>query len=382
MIASRVAGASIRGILYQLLLIGAVLALAAFLIDNTLANLAQRGIATGFAFLSREAGFQIGDRLISYAPDNSYRRAFLVGLLNTLLVAGTGIVATTILGTLIGIARLSSNWLIRKLASLYVETLRNVPLLLQLIVWWDLLRISAPDPHQAWQPIPGFFISNRGIAFPAPVRDPAYLWCLMALLIGILGAIVILRRRRRDMATERRGDFLLATGLVLGLPLLTFLLAGAPLHVERPVLERFNFAGGIVLSPEFATLVLGLSFYTASFVAEIVRGGILAVGRGQREAALALGLRQSQVLRFVILPQALRLIIPPMTSQYLNLTKNSSLAVYIGYREVTSIGYTTANQTGQSIESIGLIMTVYLTISLTISLAMNLYNRRIALVIR
>jgi general L-amino acid transport system permease protein len=375
---------AVRAALYQLALVGGVVAVGAFLIHNTLQNLARQGIATGFAFLHSEAAFQIGERLIDYSPASSYGRAFLVGLLNTLLVAAIGIVLATILGTLVGIARLSTNWLIRKLASVYVETLRNVPVLLQLIVWWDLLHVSAPSPRQAWQPLPDVFVSNRGIAFPVLAWQPEYSWMALAAALGIAAAIAVARwAHRRQMATGRQFPVLAVAAALILLPaLLVFVATGMPLHPDVPALRGFNFIGGVTASPEFAALVIGLTAYTASYIAEIVRGGILAIGRGQSEAAAALGLRRGRTLRLVVLPQALRIIVPPLTSQYLNLAKNSSLAVAIGYPDLTSIGNTTGNQTGQSIEAIAIAMSVYLAISLSISLVMNWYNRNIRLVER
>jgi general L-amino acid transport system permease protein len=375
---------SVRAAIYQIVLVGVVLAIGAFLVHNTLENLARQGIATGFGFLEREAAYQIGEKLIPYSPASSYGRAFVVGLLNTLLVAAIGVVLATILGTLIGIARLSTNWLIRKLATVYVETIRNVPVLLQLIVWWDLLHVSAPSPRQAWQPLPNVFVSNRGVALPVLAWDSAYSWMAATAVLGVLAAVLVGRwAHRRQMATGRQFPvFGIALALILLPPLAIFAVAGMPLRPDVPALQRFNFAGGVTLSPEFAALVIGLSVYTASFIAEIVRAGILAIGRGQSEAAAALGLRRGRALRLVILPQALRVIVPPLTSQYLNLTKNSSLAVAIGYPDLTSIGNTTGNQTGQSIEAIAIAMSVYLAFSLSISLLMNWYNRRISLVER
>jgi general L-amino acid transport system permease protein len=310
--------------LLQVAVVAAVVALGAYLVHNTLVNMARAGIATGFSYLGREASFEIGEKLIAYTPADSYARALLVGLLNTLLVAGLGIVLATVLGTAVGIARLSRNWLLRTLALCYVEALRNLPLLLQLILWWDLLRVSAPPPRQAWQPLPGVFVSVRGIAFPVP-------------------------------------HF-------------------APLGWDWPHLAQFNFTGGGSISPEFAALLLGLVTYTAAFIAEIVRSGIEGVSRGQGEAAAALGLRRGQALRLVILPQALRIIVPPMLNEYLALTKNSSLAIAVGYPELMSITNTTLNQTGQAVEAIAIMMAIYLAISLATSLTMNWYNRRIAYV--
>lgn len=374
----------VRGVVFQILFVAALLALGAFLVHNTLVNLRRQNIATGFGFLGREAAFGIGESLIDYSPADTYARAFLVGLTNTLYVAALGIVLATILGTVMGLARLSSNWLVARLAQIYVETFRNIPLALQLFFWWGLLRVSAPSPRQAWRPLPDFFISNRGIACPVPQADPVHPWMGAALVVGIVATWVIARWARRRQARTGLSFPSVWTGLalVLGLPLAVFIAAGAPLHLDAPALRGFNFSGGVTLSPEFAALLIGLVVYTASFIAEIVRAGILAVSWGQTEAAMALGLTQGQRMRLVVLPQALRVIVPPMTSQYLNLTKNSSLAVIIGYPDLVSVANTTINQTGQAVEGIAMIMAVYLAISLAISLAMNLYNRAVALVER
>jgi general L-amino acid transport system permease protein len=375
---------TVRGIAYQVLFVAMVIAVGWFLVHNTLVNLGRQNIATGFGFLGREASFAIGESLIAYAPSDTYARAFLVGLINTLYVAVLGIVLATVLGTLIGIARLSRNWLVAKLSLVYVETFRNIPLALQLLFWWSLLRAGAPPPRQAWRPLPGFFVSNRGVEFPVPQSNPAHFWIFLALAVGIAGAFGVSRwAKRRQMASGAQfPSGWVGAGLVVGLPLLVFLAAGAPLVLDSPALKGFNFAGGGSVSPEFTALLLGLTIYTASFIAEIVRAGILSVSWGQTEAALALGLRPGLTMRLIVLPQALRVIIPPITSQYLNLTKNSSLAVIIGYPDLVSIANTTMNQTGQAVEGITLIMAVYLAISLTIALAMNLYNRSVALVER
>jgi general L-amino acid transport system permease protein len=375
---------AIRGIVLQVLFVAAVLALGAFLVHNTVVNLRRQNIASGFGFLDREAAFGIGESLIAYSPADTYARAFLVGLVNTLYVAGLGIVLATILGTVMGMARLSSNWLIRKLAQIYVETFRNIPLLLQLFFWWGLLRESAPAPRQAWQLLPDVFVSNRGVVFAVPNPDPAYRWMFLAFCIGLLVTFGIFRwaRQRQARTGQQFPTGWVGLGLIVGLPLAVFLIAGAPLTLDRPGLKGFNFAGGYGVSPEFAALLLGLVIYTGTFIAEIVRAGILAVSWGQTEAAMVLGLKPGQRMRLIVLPQALRVIVPPMTSQYLSLTKNSSLAVAIGYPDLVSIANTTINQTGQAVEGIAMIMAVYLTISLIISALMNLYNRAVALVER
>lgn len=375
---------AVRGVVYQIIFVAAVVALVAFFVHNTLFNLSRRNIATGFGFLSREAGFDVGEKLIPYTPADTYARAFLVGLTNTLHVALLGIVFASVLGTLMGLARLSSNWLVRKLAQVYVETFRNIPLLLQLFFWWGLLNKMAPGPRQAWQILPGVFVSNRGVAYPVPVGSPADKWVGLAFLAGIV--LTLIARRwgisRQAVTGQPFRAAWVGLGLIVGLPVITFFLAGAPLALDVPALQGFNFSGGSTMSPEFAALLIGLVVYTGAFVAEIVRAGILAVSWGQSEAAMALGLRSGQRMRLVVLPQALRVIIPPMTSQYLNLTKNSSLAVAIGFPDLVSVANTTLNQTGQALEGIAMIMGVYLFISLSIALAMNLYNRAVALVER
>ena len=374
----------VRGIFLQILFVAVLAAIVAFLAHNTVVNLRQRGIAGGFGFLGGEASFGIGESLIEYSPADTYWRAFLVGLTNTLYVSAIGIVLATIVGTVMGLARLSSNWLVAKLAQIYVETFRNIPLALQLLFWWGLLRGAAPPPRQAWEPLPDVFVSNRGISFPVPREDPAHFWMLVALVVGVAAAWAIARwARERQMRTgEQFPSGWTGLGLIVGLPLTVFLAAGAPLQLDVPALRGFNFSGGIVFSPEFAALLIGLVIYTGSFIAEIVRAGILAVSWGQSEAAMALGLTAWQRMRLIVLPQALRVIVPPMTSEYLSLTKNSSLAVIIGYPDLVSIANTTMNQTGHAVEGIAMIMAVYLAISLVISLVMNLYNRAVALVER
>jgi general L-amino acid transport system permease protein len=321
-------GRRARAIFIQLVLIASVVALGAHLVGNALDNLEQRGIAVGFGFLGNEAGFAISETPIDFSPTDTYARAFAVGLLNTLKVSGIGIVLATLMGVIIGIARLSSNWLVAKLAAVYVETLRNLPLLLQLFFWYGLF-LALPAPGEAINPVAGVFLSSRGLWLPAVSWDPQE--------------------------------------------------AGGGFGIDWPQLEGFNFTGGIELTPEFAALLIGLTTYTAAFIAEIVRAGIMAVPRGQIEAAEALGLRPGLVMRLVILPQGLRLMVPPCTSQYLNLAKNSSLAVAIGYPDLVSISNTSINQTGQAIEGVAIIMAVYLSISLAISAVMNWYNGRIAL---
>jgi general L-amino acid transport system permease protein len=371
---------NVRAVLYQITMIAIIVATGWYLVSNTLANLASRNIATGWGFLRLESGFGISEHPIEFSPASTYARAFAVGLLNTLKVSALGIVLATILGTLLGIARLSSNWLLAKFASAYV----NIPLLLQLFLWYGMLNVGAPATRQAAQPLPGVFFSNRGLRYPVPVEDPIHAIMGVLFLLGCVAAYFWYRwgRRRQEETGKPYALVLPSLGCILGIPLLAFLVAGAPLTLDVPELRGFNFEGGAELSPEFMALLFGLVVYTAAFIAETVRAGILAVPKGQTEAANALGLRGGFILRLVVLPQALRVIVPPTTSQYLNLTKNSSLAVGIGYPDVVSIANTTINQTGQAIEGIAMIMAVYLTISLTISAFMNWYNRWIALVER
>ena len=375
----------VRQLVYQAALVVALVFAFWWVANNVAVNLRRQNIASGFDFLGRTAGFDVSQSLIEYSNSSSYGRAFLVGLLNTLLVAGLGIIFATIIGVIVGIARLSSNWLIARLATVYVEVLRNLPLLLQLFFWYFAVLKGLPGPRQSYTLPGGGFFNVRGLYLPAPVPQPGFGLVAGALLLGVIGAVgVAVWARRRQMDTGQPFPVLRAAlALVVGLPLIVFLAAGMPMTVQYPELKGFNFQGGIVVLPELMALLLGLSFYTASFIAEIVRSGILGVPKGQTEAASALGLTRARSLRLVILPQAMRIIIPPLTSQYLNLTKNSSLAVAIGYPDFVSVFTgTVLNQTGQAIEVILMTMGVFLTISLVTSLLMNWFNQRMALVER
>jgi len=377
--------ARFRALVFQFVALGMVAAAAAYLVSNTVANLESRKIASGFGFLAREAGFAIGETtFIVYGAADSYLRALGVGLANTFRVALLGVALATVVGTVIGLARLSSNWLVSRLATLYVEVLRNVPLLVQLFFWYAIISENLPGPRAALDPLPGVFLSNRGIAVPTLITEAAHAWVLGAFVLGLVLAwrVAVWARRRQARTGAQFHTFWVSLGIALGLPLIVFLGAGAPMRLEVPAIAGFNFVGGATLTPEFAALLAGLTIYTAAFIAEIVRAGVLAVQSGQFEAADALGLRRNLAMRLVVLPQALRVIVPPLTSQYLNLTKNSSLAVAIGYPDLVSIANTAINQTGQAIEGIAIIMAVYLTISLSISAFMNWYNKRIALVER
>jgi general L-amino acid transport system permease protein len=373
-----------RSVVWQIVIVGIVVALVWYLASNTHQNLAARHIATGFGFLDRVAGIPIGESLLPYNPaENTYGRALLIGVLNTLKVAVIGVVLATILGALIGIGRLSKNWLLAKLTAFYVETLRDIPLLLQLLFWYTVLQ-GLPGPKQSWHIGDLAFLSNRGMRLPLLDWEPAHTWGLLAFIAGFIATMLWNRRARAQQEATgiRPKVWPVALVALVGFPLVVWAALGAPFELERPVLKGFNFQGGATLSPEYFALMLGLVTYTASYIAEIVRSGIQAIPVGQWEAAGALGLRSGPILRQIVVPQALRVIIPPMTSQYLNLTKNSSLAVAIGFQDVVSIANTTLNQTGQAIEGIAVIMGVYLTISLSISLFMNWYNAHIALVER
>ena len=374
----------VRNIAYQAVLLVVVIGVGWYLISNTLHNLSTRQIQVGFGFLSKEAGFEIAEKLIEYEPANSYGRAFLVGLANTLMIAGIGVVLATLLGTLIGIARLSSNWLLAKLAGWYVEVMRNIPLLLQLFVWYGIFTELLPSVREAIVLGDWLFVSQRGFRFAWPAAHAGWTFAFWALM---LGAVLLFAYRSLARWQQRRSGrqwpLLWPSLAVLVLfPLIAWAIGGSPIAMDRPVLEGFDYQGGKVLSPEFMALLLGLVTYTAAFIAEVVRAGIISVDKGQGEAAKALGLSANQRLRLITLPQALRVIIPPMTSQYLNLAKNSSLAVAIGYPDLVAVANTTMNQTGQAIEAIAILMAVYLSISLSISAFMNWYNGRVRLIER
>jgi len=377
--------AEVRQVIYQVLLVAGLLFAGWWVVNNIAENLQRQNIASGFGFLDRTAGFDISQSLIEYSNLSTYGRAFWVGLLNTLLVAAIGIVFATVVGFVIGISRLSSNWLIARLATVYVEIVRNVPLLLQLLFWYFAVLKNLPSPRQSVAVPGGGFLNVRGLYLPAPVAEPGFAAVVLAFVVGVVASLALyVWARQRQMRTGQQFPLLWSSlALVIVLPGLVYLLLGSPLHWEYPVLKGFNFEGGIVMLPEFLALLLGLSIYTASFIAEIVRAGILGVPRGQKEAAKALGLSNGQMLRLVVIPLAARIIIPPLTSQYLNLTKNSSLAVAIGYPDFVSVFTgTVLNQTGQAVEVILMTMGVYLVISLLTSAFMNWFNQRMALVER
>jgi general L-amino acid transport system permease protein len=408
----------IRAVFYQILLLAAVLWFGYQFALNAKTNLDAQNITSGFGFLDQTAGFGVNQSLIAYNETDSYRRVFFVGLLNTLLVAAVGIVLATILGFLIGIARLSPNWLVARLGGGYVELIRNLPLLFQILFWYLAVLGTLPGPRQSigigWQPIvtraadllewlqrlrvpsalaqwcrdlaqwvgaPEIYLNNRGLIVPRPIFGEGAELVVAAFVVAILAAIgarVWLARRQHRTGQPVSVGWV-ALGLIVGLPFAALVVQGFPIGFERPELRGFNFVGGVRLLPEFVALLFALTTYTAAFIAEIVRAGILAVPRGQTEAALALGLRRAVTLRLIIVPQALRLIVPPLTNQYLNLTKNSSLAVAVGYPDLFAVfAGTTLNQTGQAIEIIAITMAVYLAISLFTSGLMNWYNMRLA----
>ena len=369
-----------RGLVYQLLALALIAFGLWYLGHNTLVNMRERGIQSGFGFLGQTAGFDIGETLLSFESNQSYLKAFLVGLVNTLRVAVLGIVLAAILGTLLGVARFSRNALVRGLCQAYVEFFRNVPILLQLLMWYLLFTETLPEASEAWQ-IGDVYLSKGGLNFPVPIWQQGHLWAGIGLLAGLLLAWLRSRwaRAQFEATGQVRSAFWVPLLIVLAMGVLGWLLGGAPLEANFPSKGEFAVENGGALTPEFMALLLGLVVYTAAFVAEVVRAGIASVPRGQGEAAAALGLSRAQEMRLVMLPQALRVIIPPMTNQFLNLTKNSSLAVAIGYPDVVSIANTALNQTGRAVECIAIVMLVYLTTSLATSALMNWYNARAAI---
>jgi general L-amino acid transport system permease protein len=375
----------IRSVVAQALVLGLAIAALAWLVHNVATNLERQGIASGFGFFQRVAGFDIIQHLIPYDEQSTYGRAFVVALLNTLLVATLGVLGATLLGFLLGVARLSPNWLVSRLALVYVEALRNVPLLLQLFFWYFAVLRNLPSARDSLSAFDIVFLNIRGLYVPKPqLAAGAGLWLgLCAATVVLAAALVAWGRRRARQTGQLLPAGRVALALVVLLPVGLYYATGRPLSWELPALTGFNFSGGLSLLPELVALVVALTTYTAAFIAEIVRAGILAVPRGQFEAALALGLTRSQTLRLVVVPQAMRVIVPPLTSQYLNLTKNSSLAAAIAYPDLVLVfAGTVLMQTGQAVEVIAITMGVYLFLSLAISLAMNLYNRRVALAFR
>ncbi|MBV9077595.1 MAG: amino acid ABC transporter permease [Methylobacteriaceae bacterium] len=379
----------VRGIVYQVVLVVVLAWVLYAAASNAVDNLRAAKIASGFGFLNSTSGFDVSQSLIPYSATSTYGQAFLVGLLNTLLVAAIGIVLATFLGFTVGVARLSPNWLVARVATVYVELVRNIPLLLQLLFWYIAVLRALPEPRNSLGFGLGFFLNNRGLYVPRPM-PAADAWLVIgSLVVGIVAAVAFaIYARRKQTATGEQSPVGLATlGFVLGLPILVWsiesLVGRNPIPFDLPTQTRFNLNGGLQVFPELVALTLGLTIYTASFIAEIVRAGILAVSKGQTEAAYALGVRPGPTLKLVVIPQAMRVIIPPLTSQYLNLTKNSSLAVVIGYPDLVQVFMgTVLNQTGQAIECVAITMAVYLAISIATSTTMNIYNRRKALIER
>ena len=374
-----------RGVVIQIFALVALLLFLGFIVNNTARNLELLGVETGYGFLNEPANYDINQRPIEYDSRSTHSRAMLVGLLNTGIVAVAGIVLATVLGFIAGVLRLSHNWLVSRLVYCYVEFTRNVPLVLQILLWYGLIVHSLPRPRQALEPASGFFLSNRGFALPRPIYESGFEAVVIALVVAIVGAVFFARYAKK--VQEATGKiypvFTINLGLIVLLPILVFLVAGMPITLEWPELKGFNFRGGLTIIPEFIALWFALSIYTAAFIAEIVRAGIQSVSHGQTEASFALGIKPNWTMRLVILPQALRVIIPPLISQYLNLTKNSSLAIVIGYMDiVATIGGISLNQTGRALECMSIVLSIYLLISLSISMVMNRYNKRVALVER
>ena len=369
-----------RSVFFQTLVVGLFALGLFFVISTTSYNLEKRNIATGWSFLQNPAGFDISfSPFLEFKSTDTHLKVYFVGVLNTLLVSITGCIAATILGFILGIVRLSSNWLLSRLVYIYVEFSRNVPLLLQIILWYSIL-IQLPRVKQSLQVLDVFYISNRGLYSPRPIFESGFSYVLIAIVLALISSFLINRwaKKRQDKTGQQFPVFSSSVGLIFFVPLILFFILGSPLSFEHPELKGFNFKGGLVIRPEFIAMFLALSIYTAAFISEIVRAGIMSVSKGQREASAAIGLKQTWIMRLIIIPQALRVIVPPLTSQYLNLTKNSSLGIAVGYADlVHGFGGISLNQTGQAIECMAIVMATYLSISLTISFFMNIYNRSI-----
>jgi general L-amino acid transport system permease protein len=368
------------GFVLQILFFAVLVWIAYEIVSNASENLKAQRITAGFGFLANTAGFDVNQNLIPYAGSDPYTRVFLVGLLNTLLVSVIGIFFATLIGFLVALGRLSPNWLLARISGGYVELVRNLPLLFQILFWYLAVLAALPNPRQGIALFGSFFLSNRGLVIPKPIGEPGFEPFALAVLVAIVASIVLRRYARWQLFQKGRMIKIwpYVLGLLIGLPLVSALIFGAPVSFELPVLKGFNFSGGSRVIPEFVALTLALSTYTAAFIAEIVRAGILSVHKGQMEAGSSLGLQRGSVLRLIVIPQALRVILPPLTNQYLNLTKNSSLAVAIGYPDLVSVfAGTTLSQTGQAIEIIGITMGVYLLISLVTSAIMSFYGWRL-----
>ena len=374
-----------RSVIIQVFTLAVLFAFLAFIIGNAVQNLARLGKTFSFTFMLEPASYDINQRLIEYTSRDNHLRAMFVGILNTALVAGCGIVLATILGFIFGVLRLSKNWLINRLVYCFIEFTRNVPILLHILLVHGLIVHIMPVPRDAWDVGEAVFLTNRGVIMPKPIFEDGFIWTSLAFAVAIVFAWGFRRwaKKAQDATGKTYPVFLVGLAAIIGLPILVLFVSGLPLSWEIPALGGFNFRGGLVMRPEFLALWLALSFYTSAYIAEIVRAGILAVDWGQTEAAYAIGIGPSRTLRLIVIPQALRVIIPPLTSQYLNLTKNSSLAIAIGYMDiVATIGGITLMQTGKEMETMIIVLLTYLCISLAISSVMNWYNKRIALVER
>lgn len=372
-----------RGYLLQLIVLLLVAVFFAAITSNTIANLQKAGLTSGFGFLEEQAFFDINQRLIDYTSQSSFGRALIVGLLNTVLVSSLGIIAATIIGFFAGILRLSNNWLVSRLVTAYVEITRNVPLLLQIILWWAILT-SLPKVRDSISFFGSFFLNNRGLRAPSPNFESPFFWVGITLVLCLIVtvAISIWSLRRQKLTGKTFPITLAGVFLLIIIPLFVYYILGQPINWDIPARTRFNFRGGFNITPELLALWIALATYTGAFISEIVRAGVLSVSTGQSEAAFSLGLRKNHTMRLIVIPQALRVIIPPLTSQYLNLTKNSSLAIAIGYQDLVSIGGTILNQSGHALEVVAIWMVVYLSLSLATSAFMNWYNKRISLVER
>ena len=368
-----------RAIIYQILALVAIFSFTYFVLNNMFTNIEKRGINTGFDFLSSEAGFGILQSLIAYDESDSHGKVFIIGLLNTILVSIIGIIFASIIGLLVGVGRLSKNWMVSKLSMVYVETFRNIPILLQILFWYNVVLAALPSPRQSMSFMDSVFFNNRGLYIPRPILESGFVTVIIASIIALVSVVYLSQwaKKRHDETGEEFPMFWVGSAILLGAPLLVFFLSGTPATLEYAELKGFNFKGGWTLLPELLALALALSIYTATYIAEAVRAGIEAVPKGQKEAAEALGLKDSVILKKVVLPQALRVIIPPVINQYLNLVKNSSLATAIGYPElVTIFSGTSLNQVGQAVEIILMTMAVYLTLSILISIGMNYFNSK------
>lgn len=373
-----------RALFFQVLVLGSVLILGGIIVNNTMANLASQGIASGFGFLNTTAGFAIGySPFVGYSEENTYGWALYVGMLNTLLVAFIGIIFATIIGFVMGVARLSKNWLIAKMALIYIEMMRNIPVLLQIFFWYFGVLRALPGPRQSLEFGANIFANNRGLFIPSPVPEDGFNVVVIALIIAIFACVMLAKwsKKRMELTGQPFPVFLTSLGILIALPALAAVVMGGPMSWDNPALKGFNFRGGAEIPPELVSLAFALALYTGGFIAEIVRAGISAVDKGQTEAAYALGIKPGVTLRMVVIPQALRVIIPPLTSQYLNLTKNSSLAAAIAYPDIVLVfAGTVLMQTGQAVEIIAITMGFYLIVSLLISTFMNWYNNKMSLV--